>query len=1449
MDDQRPSFARKAAERAREIALEASVRRKKWLRLGAVSVLSIGASVAIGYRVAGRVGTVNPNAAWHGKIALVARAPGATPDASGGITLTTAKGTSTAAEGSEIGEGTEIRTDTRTRARIAFDDGTSIAIDRGTRILIEPGARTLKLEDGQIIADVAHLEGASPAKIATPNGDVAVLGTKLALTSEADRTSVEVLRGSVELKDNGGTVQIGAGEEGIAARGAQLTVAPVNDLAQRLAFGERLGLSGVHNEDTDLPVSGLGELRARRPGKTDEKDHALAIAHHGAKIRIAGNVARTEIDETFTNDTNDDLEGIYRFPLPPGAQIERLALEEKGQLIDGSFVDTQKGEAIFRGAIHNATPDQPKPKEEIIWVPGPWRDPALLEWQRGGRFELRIFPIPKHGSRRVVLAYTETVQPVAGLRRYTYPLPDAAALTIGSFDADVQVVGQDPKTGVKIRGYELAKTTSEGKADRFTMSAQSFVPSGDLTVEYALDDRSTDVTAWGFVDSSQKDATPIFSQAAIKAGFATPPPTKNFVALAFRPKLSGWSDAEPHDVVIAVDSGRSMFGERFQRARRLAVQIVQEMDRRDRVAILACDTTCKAMPGGLVAAGSSSAHDADSFLAGVEPDGASDLVGAVRAASSLSSARDASRRLRVVLLSDGIASAGYRTADRIEQETHDALSSAHDEAVAVPIGVDADTSTLSEIARGGGGVVVPYAPGEMLEAAALDVLNATYGVTLRDVELTLPAGLTDSAPAQIAPIRAGGEIIVAARMAGSEVDGDAVLRGKVAGEPFEARYPLHVIASNDLGNAFVPRLFASARIADEERGQVTPAARADVVALSQRFHVASKFTSLLVLESEAMFRAFGIDRDDASSPIWTGETEATSTDVATLLPEEEKSADTKSPAKDEDSFGGSADLSGTLDGWSAGASGHGIARGAGGGGGGRAEGGAQFHAPPPRPSRIAPKMPTASHGDESDNRRDSEERKKEVTTTTPATPPPAPPAGATATAAPQQNAQAPLDRMDPYATNKSVQGIGAGAVQEFGGGFGGGQWMKRVWTRVAAISASSGPAVSDEKIVAARVALAAAPDERARYVDLVHLLSAAGATEELGEVLAKWSSRDPLDEAATTARADLAARAGDRDRALRIIDGAAAGINAPTSKVSLLESLALAHERAGDKAGGCAFRIAVADVRAEAVGQKPLNGSDVERVARAVSCERSDAREGSVQRWLTRPERDQILGLASRFDPATQLNPESSGVGDVVAEATWDPAANVDIDLAVVDPAGNRLSWMGKSSNVRVSQPTNRHRETLAVTNFSSGVFTIEIVRGAGGTAPVNGTLTVRSLGQTMTVPFFLTGVRTSVARVDMRLESRLVPVTSTPAEFDQTAAMTLVKRVPVSACSIPNGPNGAGRATVLFDGSGRVSNVVVSTPFAGTSVGSCITARLSRVHVSPFTGSATVARAFVIPP
>lgn len=860
-------------------------RKALWLLLAACA--SIGASTVVGFKLADRQRSPELAAqrAWHGKIAKISRS-GA--DKNGGLSVTTPGGKTELGEGAEVKAGMKLATDGRTRVRIELDDGSSVVLDRATEITVDGAPRTVVLDEGALLADVATVPNAPGARVKTPTGEVRILGTKLAVTSTTDRMNVEVLRGEVEVAGAGAAApqKVAAGQEGVVSKDGKIDIAPANDLAQRAAFGEQL--LATHNEDTEAPASGLGELRAKKPGSQDEKDQAVRLAKHSVKIRIAGNVARTEVDEEFFNDTNDVLEGIYRFPLPHGAQIERLALEVDGKLIDGEFIDKAKAAAIWRGAIQNAAPQAPKPREEIVWVPGPWHDPALLEWARGGRFELKIFPIPKKGSRRVVIAYTEAIAPVAGVRRYNYPLPQGASskITIDQFTVDAQVLGHETKHGVHVRGYELEKKT-EGNAERLTAQMASFTPSGDLAIEYNLDDKATDATAWGYrAPAIAVAATDSKDKKKEIESVGNDP----YVAIALRPKLPKWADAKPRDQVIVVDSGRSMFGERFARAKRLAVQIAQEMDRRDRITVLACDVSCKTLPSGFTAPGAPAAHDVDAFLAGVTPDGASDLVGAVRAASN-ASGHDRNRDLRVVVVSDGVATAGYRSAGRISAEVAESMGEARAEVVTVPIGADADVNLLGEIARGGGGVVVPYQPGQRLEASALEVLNATYGTTLRDVELVLPEGLHDNAPATLAPIRAGSETIVAARMSRDSVKGDIILRGKVGGDPFEAKYPIDVTASTEGGNAFVPRIFAAARIADRER-DATDAQKPELVALSRRFAVPSRFTSLLVLESEAMFKAFGIERSERGSS-WTGEASAKGFDVATL----EKSTATKDLAE------------------------------------------------------------------------------------------------------------------------------------------------------------------------------------------------------------------------------------------------------------------------------------------------------------------------------------------------------------------------------------------------------------------------------------------------------------------------------------------------------------------------------------------------------------------------
>ena len=1202
-----------------------------------------------------------------------------------GVTMRAPGGADFAAlsEHGAVGPGATLRTDGRTRARLDLDDGTVLVLDRGTTVTLDALApRTLRVEEGALVADVAHRDGAPPARLATPQGDVQVLGTKFALSAARDHTTVEVTRGVVRL---GGATEVTTGHEGVLASG-RVTVSPSVDLGRRVAWSE-LGAA----DDTGRGA-GLGELRARRPGSATERDEALHLAEHTVRVRAVGNVARTEIEEVFRNDTGTELEGRYRFPLPSGAQVEELALDVDGRMEPGAFVERDRAAAIWRGVIRHASPVPPPPThEEYVWVPGPWRDPALLEWQRGGRFELRVFPIPAHGARRVRIAYTETLSPAGdGVRRAVYPLPQdpAGSTRVDHFSMDVQVLGQDPAVPVQVRGYPFAAAPAPSGGARFIFAQDGFVPAGDVVLSYALAGADGPWTAWGY--ESPDDAS------------------GGFVALALRPRLAR-GDGEDHarDYVYVLDASRSMVGERWARATRLLGSMIQEMDRRDRVAVLACDVRCVPLHEGFVPATAELAREASAWLQAREPAGGSDLGAAVRAAAAVLRSSGAERDGRVVYLGDGIATVGHRRPASLAQEVSSALPAGRATFTAVSVGADADGTTLAAMARDGGGIVVPYAPGASRAETALAVLEATYGAVLCDPVVQLPMGLVSAAPAQLANVRAGGELLVTARTLPGQGDvrGDVVLRGTVRGAPFETRWAVHVQPTRDAGNAFVPRLHAAARIADLDVRD-DAAARAESVALSRRFHLPSRHTSLLVLESPAMFRAFGVERSN-TTPAWTGESEA----QATAEPSDESDA----PAADLAASTTRDDVSASMGTLSRSGSGYG-------------SGGGLIAA---HRAGAAEQAPMDRLGDEPhlDQR-----------------------------AAPARINAAPAAPVAPAATATPIARPDLGLRGRMGP-WAGGHWMRRTWVRRAAVEPGEGDVWTLRSHVdAARRALAENADSRDRTRELFRWLSAVGDVDEAGALAERWLARDPLDADALQRVADVAARRGDRVRAMRWLGGVA---DVRPDDTALLERLAMLHDRAGDAETACAYRVSAAEAAP----------TDAPKVAAAVRCERALGRDAFAELFLG-PIADGALSLRIEMLAASRaVEAAPAAHGELVVQAAWDRP--VDLDVVLVDPQGARVSWQGGRAGTSASDALSRDREALGVARLGVGAWRIEVVRtdgsstGAGALEDsVRGTVTVTALGERRVVPFVLNRGRVAVARVSVTREERLVP-TSTPPPPD----------------------------------------------------------------------------------
>ncbi len=134
------------------------------------------------------------------------------------------------------------------------------------------------------------------------------------------------------------------------------------------------------------------------------------------RAEIVGGVARTRVEMLFANPNDRVLEGELQFPLLAGQEVDGFALDINGELRDAVPIEKAKGKEVFEEVIRRRV------------------DPALLETTSGENFRLRVYPLPAHGTRRVVLHYSERLDSAKGAYRYRLALANAQALPKFSLD-------------------------------------------------------------------------------------------------------------------------------------------------------------------------------------------------------------------------------------------------------------------------------------------------------------------------------------------------------------------------------------------------------------------------------------------------------------------------------------------------------------------------------------------------------------------------------------------------------------------------------------------------------------------------------------------------------------------------------------------------------------------------------------------------------------------------------------------------------------------------------------------------------------------------------------------------------------------------------------------------------------------------------------------------------
>jgi len=305
--------------------------------------------------------------------------------------------------------------------------------------------------------------------------------------------------------------------------------------------------------------------------------------------------------------------------------------------------------------------------------------------------------------------------------------------------------------------------------------------------------------------------------------------------------------------------------------------------------------------------------------------------------------------------------------------------------------------------------------------------------------------------------------------------------------------------------------------------------------------------------------------------------------------------------------------------------------------------------------------------------------------------------------------------------------------------------MKKVWDRKGSISVDASAWHDREapRLISAEGSLAAKPDSRKATQDLFALYSLHNRVERASELADRWASRDALDLDALLARADLSARQADRPAALRRLASLA---DVRSDDPGAQGRLADLYDRMGDRERACAHRVTLAEHRSD----------DVKVQAAAVRCSRATGAVDLADRLLADLNNDKRAAVQKSLEASAE---ESTALrGDVRLEATWETDA--DLDLSLIDPQGRRLSWQGGGkAAVSAQDVTSPRGEKLAWSNLGTGGYVLEVSRSKpGDTTTVRGTVVVRVVGETRSVPFVLTGNRVELGRVEVSYQSRLVP-------------------------------------------------------------------------------------------
>ena len=618
----------------------------------------------------------------------------------------------------------------------------------------------------------------------------------------------------------------------------------------------------AHGKAQALPTDQAGDLAVPRapwgpPVRTDQvRSGSLLIRtdqpgvflpapslETEVSIRVTGIVARASVRQRFANTAGDCVEGVYVFPLPESAAVDRMRMTAGQRVIEAEIRERVEAKKIYEQAKADG------------------KKASLVEQERPNIFTASVASIGPNEIVEIEIEYQETLRFDEGKFHLRFPMVVAPRYDPGSTSSDPAAVAASALAPASAGGLRAAGDPRVVPAVLRPEDTRANPIRLQVELETGvrlrrLDSSTHTVAAAPLGDSAYTVA--MAAPAAADRDFVLewepdvgdrPRPslfTENLegqiytVLVLLPPQAAAIPSARlPRETILIIDTSGSMYGDSIEQARKALSYALDRLHPEDRFNIIEFNSAMRSLWGESRRALPGAIEEARLWIGRLQATGGTEMLPALRAA--LEGADDGGEVRQVVFATDGAVGNEEELFRYIREHL------GRSRLFTIGIGSAPNSHFMTKAAEFGRGTFTYIGSPSEVETKMGGLFRKLESPVLTDIRLDWDDATVEAWPAKIPDLYAGEPLVVAARL--SRTGGGIVVSGERAGMRWSERVALHATA----GDSGVDRLWARRKIAalmDRMTGKDADsnAVRCEVTEVALRHHLVSSFTSLVAVD-------------------------------------------------------------------------------------------------------------------------------------------------------------------------------------------------------------------------------------------------------------------------------------------------------------------------------------------------------------------------------------------------------------------------------------------------------------------------------------------------------------------------------------------------------------------------------------------------------------------------